>query len=238
VNAVFEKPFALSIGPQGCGEKILRDYFKSRGDVALPNVGEIFFFDRHFQRGPDFYEGHFDLLDAHNMAMEISTTAFDNPLAAQRVYDLLGSDVKLFCPLRDPVSRSYAVYRDYVKYGIVKGGIEEACEQAPQILFSSSYAEHLKAWQAQFENIHFVSYEQFQEAPDRALQALCTFLDLPFKPYKPRRDLIEFLPVSLKKYLPFQKMDMPGLSPDSDSKAWLRSRLQRDVQVFRELFSE
>ncbi|MEM7651138.1 MAG: hypothetical protein AAF204_03525 [Pseudomonadota bacterium] len=135
MSILFSKPFALSIGPQGCGADDLHEYYEARADVALPNVREIFFFDRHVQRGPDFYREHFDEKDAE-LVMEITTTAFDHEQAPLRVQNLLGTDVKLFCPLRDPVERSLAVYRRYVRYGIVQKSLsfQEACEAAPQIV--------------------------------------------------------------------------------------------------------
>ena len=69
---LFAKPFALGIGPQTCGTEKLRYYFKGREDVALPKVQEIFYFDRHVQRGPLFYKEHFDNVMASQLVMELT----------------------------------------------------------------------------------------------------------------------------------------------------------------------
>ena len=180
MNNLFSKPFALSIGPQACGAEILHDYFKRHPDVALPKVQEIFFFDRHVHRGSDFYKNHFEDSEKVKLFMEITTTAFDHPHAPQRVKELFGGDIKLFCPLRDPVERAVAVYKHYLRYGIVKGDIREACEQAPQILFASRYTDHLENWVREFSNIHFLSFNGLQDQSDITLRDLCAFLDVPF----------------------------------------------------------
>src|SRR5262245_58826198 len=117
-QSLFGKPAALSIGPQRCGTSRIHDYFKARGDVCLPDVKEIFYFDRHFQRGPEFYAEHFKIEPQHRLVMELTTTAFDNPDAPDHVHTLFGTDVKLICPLRNPVERSKAIYADYIKYGL------------------------------------------------------------------------------------------------------------------------
>jgi len=218
LSAFFPRPFALSIGPQACGVDILRDYFKIRKDVCLPSVQEICYFDRHIQRGPDFYKEHFNLSEDVALYMELTTTAFDHPQAPGRVKNLLGPDVQLFCPLRDPVERSLAVYNRYLRYGIVRGTIQEACEQAPQILFSSRYADQLEHWFQNFETIYFISYESLQERPEETFKMLCHYLGLPFQ--SPRRKF-EFPKIFMRMKQNFK----PEPFSMHDSRAWLREQL-------------
>lgn len=165
-SRVSDFTFGLSIGPQRCGTQHLRRYFKARDDVCLPaEAQEIFYFDRHFQRSPDFYFSHFHPRDDNHMLLELTTTAFDHAEAPRRVRNLMGQDVRLICPLRHPIERSLALYDDFVRYGIVRGDIADAVELAPQILFSSRYADHLKRWYDVFDpaQIHILFYEQREE---------------------------------------------------------------------------
>lgn len=227
LNGLFSKPFALSIGPQACGTDILHAYFKARGDVALPNVQEIFYFDRHIQRGPDFYKSHFqDVMNAA-LVMELTTTAFDHPQAPARVRDLLGKNVKLFCPLRDPVERAAAVYHQYLSYGIVKGDIVEACEQAPQILYASRYSVHLQAWLEMYDDIHFIPYSDLLEHGEETLKALCVYLGLdPVSvPQKPKWQA--FLP----------KIWLPRRVKKTDQAAyeWLTEQLSGEAEQAKSL---
>ncbi|MCB9982981.1 MAG: sulfotransferase domain-containing protein [Rhodospirillales bacterium] len=176
---LFTKLFALSISPQACGTDALYRYFSRHRDVALPRVREVFFFDRHFHRGADFYKSYFaDGLDV-TMFMELSSTLFDTQGAPGRVKDVLGKDARLFCVLRDPVARSLAVYDEYKRYGIVKGGLREACGQAPQILFASRYADHLPNWLSFYPDLRIVSYEDLYDDPEKTIGDLSEFLGLP-----------------------------------------------------------
>lgn len=227
MSGLFSKPFALSIGPQGCGTDILHTYFKGRGDIALPDVQEIFYFDRHVQRGEDFYKSHFkNVMDAA-LVMELTTTAFDHPQAPARVLELLGRDVKLFCPLRHPVQRAEAVYRQYLRYGIVKGDIEEACEQAPQILNASRYSVHLQAWLEVFDHIHFISFESLEVEREKILQTLCDFLALPCRAARKKAKLEAFLP---KIWLPHRKK-----TTDDGLASWLTAQLEGEAEQAEKL---
>ena len=220
MTALFSRPFALSIGPQRCGASFLQAYFKSRQDVCLPKrVDEVFFFDRHFQRGDDFYTGHFDVQDQHAIVLEVTTTIFDALEAPQHLYDVSGDDVTLFCFLRDPVARAYAVYQDLMRYGIVTGGLEEAVEQAPQILYASRYYLHLERWFKVFgqDNIKIFSYENLCEDPGAVTKSLCTYLSIPDMP-------------------PPDDIESPaGLSLEEPDEKWLSERLREDVERYKAL---
>lgn len=235
MEPLFSKPFTLSMGPQKCGGAWLYDYFSSRGDVCLPKeIREIFFFDRLFQRGPNFYTGHFNPQDHHKMIMEISTTAFDHPEAPKRVFELFGSNLALLCPLRHPVVRSYEVYRDYLHYGIVTGSLEEAVKQAPQILFSSRYATHLERWFEQFEreNINIMYWEDCKKDKDIFVQNLCSILKLPEKELHKNN----FLKMMLLNF--FNKKDKnPSVKSDQYHKdiLWLEQCLGSEVEKLETL---
>lgn len=185
ISPLFDLPFVLSIGPQRCGTQALEVYLRTRGDIALPaEVKETFYFDRHFQRGPGFYAAHFHIQPQHKVVMELATTAFDNPEAPARARDLLGGDIRLLCPLRHPVMRSYRVYHDFRRYGIVTGGLDEAVQQAPQILFASRYAEHLGRWLEVFgrDALTLVIAEDVEVAPEHSLQTMCRSMGWDFTP--------------------------------------------------------
>lgn len=233
---LFAKPFALGIGPQACGTEKLRSYFSGRDDVALPNVQEIFYFDRHVQRGPLFYKEHFDHVMVTSLVMELTTTAFDHPQAPERAAELLGRDTKLFCLLRNPVERSFAVYQQYLTYGIVKGDIEKACEQAPQILYSSRYADHIENWQEYFDQIHFLTYEQLETAQGEALADLCAYLDLPF--VKPKRTM-DWQSVLPKVWFPknSSSSDKVNKSDKRQQISWLKKELSGEVERVNKLIS-
>lgn len=180
---LFPVPFALFIGPQRAGTTWVDRYLRSRDDICLPDgVKEVFFFDRNYDRGIDFYKSHFSPNNNHRLAMEITATSFDHPEAPQRVSETFGSNIRLICPLRHPVIRSYSLYLHYLRYGIVSGSLQEAVQQEPQIISSSYYAEHLQRWFDVFgeKNIIILYQEELERNQYKFVQKLCEGLNIPF----------------------------------------------------------
>lgn len=246
MNSLFKKPFALAMGPQRCGTRWLEAYIRARGDVCLPtNVKEIFYFDRHFQRGPEFYASHFNPQPDHALVMELSTTAFDSPEAPRYAQNLLGQDINLLCPLRDPISRAIDVYLGHLSYGIVSGSLVEAVDQAPQILLGSRYADNLERWIERFgrERLQVVFYEVLQDNPETYARGVCEALWLPYQApgsglaglirpaSTPRAGLSRLLPgLSKKKASP--------ISVSDSDRAWLQDRLSGEKGKLEKLLGQ
>ncbi|MGE4312988.1 MAG: sulfotransferase domain-containing protein [Pseudobdellovibrionaceae bacterium] len=181
---IFDRPFALSMGPQRAGTSWLDRYLRTRGDICLPgDVKEVFFFDRDYERGVAHYAAHFQPEINHTLLMEISTTSFDFAEAPKRVSEVFGQDLMLLCPLRHPVTRSYSLYLHYLHYGLVSGSLQEACAQNPQIIESSRYAQHLSNWLAHYplEKIKIVFQETLESDQENYIKHVCKALNLPFK---------------------------------------------------------
>ena len=179
----FDRPFILSMGPQRCATSWLDRYLRQRGDVCIPqHVKEIMYFDKNYDRGTEFYKRHFKIEPQHKCVIEVSTTCFDTAEVPGRVHKTLGGDIKLLCPLRHPVTRSYSLYLHYKRYGQVAGTLQEACEKMPRILTSSHYVEHLEKWQAFFplETFKFVFQEDLEADKDDFVQNICAYLGIPY----------------------------------------------------------
>jgi hypothetical protein len=226
MNSPFSKPFALAMGPQLCGTDWLEAYLQGRGDICLPQgVKETFFFDRHFTRGDDFYFSHFRESNNQLLIMELATTVFDVPEAAARVNDLVGPKIKLLCPLRHPVDRAYAAYQEFLRYGIVSGPVSEAADQAPQILHSSRYADHLARWIDIFgaAAIKIVYYEDLIRDPAHYVGEVCAALGIP---YKAPADKSRF-----SGMLERLASGLGGREPagSDDNRHWLQERLEPEM---------
>lgn len=182
---LFTLPFVLSMGPQRSGTTWIYEYLKSRGDICLPDgVKEVFYFDQYYDKGAAFYASHFHPdPDQHKLCVEIAATYFDNELAPERVKDCFGDNIRLICPLRDPLTRSFSLYQHYVRYGIVRGDLAQAIEQKPQIIESSRYAAHLKRWYDVFgaDKITLLFQEDLEEKPQEFLHDLCDALGLDYQ---------------------------------------------------------
>lgn len=180
---LFPIPFGLLMGPQRAGTTWVDRYLRSRADICLPEeVKEVFFFDRNFDRGGDFYKSHFKLKSSDKLAMEITATSFDCLDAPSRVEEMFNQDIKLVCPLRHPITRTYSLYLHYLRYGIVRGSLREAVQQVPQIIDSSRYTTHLKRWFDVFgkENITLLFQEELESDQISFVKKLCKGLGVEF----------------------------------------------------------
>ncbi len=214
---LFDRPFALSIGPQRAGTSWIDRYLRARGDVCMPGqVKEVFFFDRNYDRGPGFYKSHFRPQEKHRLIAEIATTSFDMPAVPRRVRDFTGENVRLLCPLRHPITRSYSLYQHYKRFGLVTGTLQESCAQNPHILSSSRYATHLAAWFSVFDknNFHFIFQEDLETNMQKFVTDLCNALQIPL-----------MMPSAhvQGRYNPCATSPIPALAKSAyDSANWLR----------------
>lgn len=181
-------PFVLFIGPQRAGTSWLYRYFVQRRDVCLPlDVKEIFFFDENYERGLDYYKSHFQPKPEHKVALEITTTSFSHPAAPGRILETCGASVRLMCPLREPVMRSYSLYKHYKRYGMVEGTLQEAVQKRPDIIESSRYATHLENWFSLFgrENIYFSFQEHLAQNQEEYVRHICDSIGIAYSPVPP-----------------------------------------------------
>ncbi len=179
----FKAPVAIFMGPQRAGTSWIHRYFSMRPDICLPKgVKELFFFDTKFQQGKDFYFSHFKEESQHKLVMEVSATYFMDPDAPRRIFEYFGEHIKLVCPLRHPVQRSYSLYKHFLRYRIVEGSLYEACEQNPNILLSSHYKAHIENWMEYYNlnDIYICYQEDLAADQEKFLRGICKHLEIPY----------------------------------------------------------
>lgn len=131
-------PTFIIVGGQRCGTNSLYEYLAAHHLVgrALP-LPEVHFFDVSFDRGMDWYRGHFpvrfrsvrlrDGAENRLITGESSPYYMFHPLAIRRVADSL-PDIKLVVLLRNPVDRAYSHYNHERSRGHEPLSFEEAIE--------------------------------------------------------------------------------------------------------------
>jgi hypothetical protein len=97
-------PDFLIIGGARCGTISLIHYLSDHPAVAALPSYQTHYFDRHFDRGPNWYRSWFPLKGG-NRAGESTPTYLMDPTVPEPVVGLL-PDVKLIALLRDPVERA------------------------------------------------------------------------------------------------------------------------------------
>lgn len=102
-------PTFLVAGAQKCGTTSLSGTLRQHSEIYMSKRKELHFFDRHFERGLDWYESHFTPEPHHKQVGEATPAYMFDPDARGRLAETLPG-VRIVIILRDPVSRAYSHY--------------------------------------------------------------------------------------------------------------------------------
>jgi hypothetical protein len=176
-------PTALVIGPMKSGTTWIHQYLAWRGDVSLPGgVKETFFFDRHFDKGIDWYAHHFRRHDKsrHRAIVEVAPSLFHSADAPERVLSTLGR-VPLIVAIRDPVARAWSHYLHLRRKGYTRLPLAQALEAYPEILDASRYSLQITRWRTSLPDVPVTILNLDNLIEDRVGYAaqLCSALELP-----------------------------------------------------------
>jgi len=121
-------PDFLVIGGARCGTTSLFMYLSEHPSFRSPEVKEIGFFDREWERGLGWYRSHFPLAAGpRGITGEATPEYLFHPRAAERAASVV-PDARLIVLLRDPVDRAYSHYQLKVASGFETLSFEEALE--------------------------------------------------------------------------------------------------------------
>jgi hypothetical protein len=194
-------PDFLIIGGARCGTNSLLHYLGDHPEIATLPSKEIHFFDRHFDRGINWYRSWFPFKSPKKTG-ESSPSYLMDPIVPELVANTL-PDVKLIVLLRDPVERAASHYS--LRKG--KGSEPEetlaaALEDEERRLQGSSrhpgvgglidcyfeygsYVKGLRKWLEHFDRSSFLilKSEDLFSNPEPAYDQVLSFLGL--SPHRP-----------------------------------------------------
>jgi hypothetical protein len=141
---------------------------------------ETRFFDKHFDRGLQWYGSHYRKAAQGRPIGEVAPTYFASPEARERIAKLI-PQAKIVCTFRNPVDRVLSLYRLKRAYGFIPWNLEEALQRDPELMESSRYAAHLKEWQKTFgsSQVLATTHDDMQADPQGYLDRLVDFIGLP-----------------------------------------------------------
>lgn len=197
-------PGFVIIGVMKGGTSALFYYLRDHPQVRLAAHKEPHYFDRHFDRGIEWYKSYFPSRKPGLISGEASPYYIFYPLAPERLHATL-PDARLIVLVRNPVSRAYSHYNHKVREGVETLSFEEAIEREPErlageiekmrsnpghfglnhahysYLSRSLYADQLELWRQYFspEQMLILSSEEFFAHPDTAFAQTLDFLGLP-----------------------------------------------------------
>jgi len=174
------KPNFFFIGPDKAGSTWLYEALGRHKQVYLPNAKELFFFDRFYHLGWDWYEKYFKGAGKeHKIVGEICHDYLFSPLACERIARDL-PEAKLMVCLREPVERAFSAYLYMVKQGRVTTDFETAIEEKDELIDHGRYAKHLERYLRVFgsERIHVAIFDDLVSDPQRFFDEVCNFLEI------------------------------------------------------------
>lgn len=177
-------PDFLYIGPDKSGSSWLFEVLRQHPYCFVPPAKDLYFFDRHYARGMDWYLRHFAAAPASaTHTGELSHDYLFSREAAVRVAQALPG-VRLITILREPAERSFSHYLYLVRSGHTRMAFPEALEAFPEIIRNSLYGQHLRAWMAAVDRrqLGIFFFDALQEAPEELGASILRFLGLPDLP--------------------------------------------------------
>ena len=107
------KPTFLCVGAQKSGTSSLYGILKQHSEIFMPEKKELHFFDRHenFAKGTDWYFNMFTNSEKYLVKGEITPNYIYKDFVPQRIFDILGKDIKLIFMLRNPADRAFSQYK-------------------------------------------------------------------------------------------------------------------------------
>lgn len=177
---MIKKPNFLYIGPDKTGSSWLFELLRSHPECFVPACKDIYFFDRHYSRGLDWYLSFFKNARASAKAIgELSHDYLFSEDAANRIaHDL--PQVKLITSLRHPIERTYSHYLYMVRSGQTRLTFEEALILHPELIKNSMYYSHLSKYLELFPayRIKVLWFDDLQTSPRKFAKECLEFLGI------------------------------------------------------------
>lgn len=158
-------PSGLIVGLGRAGTTWVHRALEGEPNCFTPRQKDINYFDRHYDRGLDWYASHF-AESRHQATVDISHDYFFHPLAPQRILDVL-PEVKVVVILRSPVTWVESVIVRETQLGLYGGSDpdQSICKNLG-LVAASRYSDTISQWKGLFGgNFSVFFYEDLKANP-------------------------------------------------------------------------
>jgi hypothetical protein len=172
-------PNFIYIGPDKAGSSWLHEVLITHPQIYLTPAKDLYFFDRYFDKGSDWYLSHFE--DAHpeqRVIGEVCQDYLSEPEAPSRIRDVLGRDIRFMVTLRDPVERAFSSYLYMLKHGETPGSFADALVGRPELIEHGSYGAGLARFLDIFprDQLHVALFDDLVADPQAFIDDVLRFL--------------------------------------------------------------
>lgn len=161
--------FFVGIGAQKCASTWLYQILSDHPEVALSATKELDFFSHWYNRGYQWYEGHWTLKPSIVAFGEVSPSYFCEPAVPERLKSY-NPKARILLSLRDPVDRAVSNHLHEIRLGHLKGpdlSFDFGLRNNPMYLEQSRYGHHLSQWLRSFppEQVLILFMDDIEIAP-------------------------------------------------------------------------
>jgi Sulfotransferase domain len=160
-------PNFLFLGPDKAGSSWLHEALLHHPSVYLSEAKDLYFFDRYYDRGIDWYASQFRKAGpAHTIIGEVSPDYLASPEAPERIATCLGQPM-LMATLRDPAARAFSSYLYMRKHGLGEPTFAATMKTFPDFIEHGRYGTQLRRYLKFFprESIHVALFDELQADP-------------------------------------------------------------------------
>jgi len=176
-------PDFIVAGVRKCGTTWLDRCLREHPEIFMPSATkELFFFDRYWDRGLDWYGEYFEGCRAWQVCGEVSPSYFAAPEAAQRIRSVVPR-TKLVFIFRDPVERVVSLYHHLRARGDTALPLDKAVDTLPELLEEGHYARHFARFRDAFPaaNIYAILLDDIEADPAGGFRKLFQFIGVDAK---------------------------------------------------------
>ena len=175
-------PDFIFVGPLKTATSYIYNYYSHHPNVNTSEpIKELYFYDKHYSRGENWYLKHFSPRPEHMVMIDISPSYMIEQEAVKRIKKD-NPNAKIIMTLRDPVERYLSHVKHHISHGHSYNGFEDLLEKHPKIFRGSQYEDYAKSWITEFgeENVSILDYHELTKDPVTFMQKVCEIIEVPF----------------------------------------------------------
>lgn len=172
------RPTFLYIGADKSGSTWLYHALDIHPQVYVPEIKDLYFFDRYFERGVDWYVSKFASASSNHKAIgELSHDYLYSEDACNRIRATF-PEIKLIVFLRNPVDRAFSHWLYRRRLGLTDASFEQELESYSTLLEKSRYGRHLRRYLERFdrEQLYIGFFSRLQKDPVSFANEIYSFL--------------------------------------------------------------
>jgi hypothetical protein len=169
-----------------CGSSWLDRLLRSHPQVYLPvHRKELHFFDRHYERGVEWYAANFPIeKDAYAHIGEITPKYLHHPEVPFRIKEHL-PDARFLVILRNPADRAYSHYALLIRDCGTRRTFQEQIRELPEIVDRGFYSQQIRRYFDIFskDRFLFLLFENAVRSPADTCRQVADFLSIDYESF-------------------------------------------------------